>query len=95
MEFKVYGPLPDHEPVFAWLAKWYDPRDTRVADEDGLHNVVHNITAPEQSAEGWNVSIDFGSGPLDAFTEFIELVKSSGASRLEIGSFSYGPANAT
>ena len=94
IEFKVHGPHPDHEPLFAWLTKWYDPADTRLAGEDGLHNVVHNITAPEQSAEGWSISIDFGSGPLDAFTEFIELVRSSGASRLEIGSFSYGPANA-
>lgn len=93
VEFKVSGPIPDHKLVFAWLTKWYDPSDTRLAGADGLYNVVHNVTLPEQSADGWNISVDFGSGPLDAFTEFIELLMSSGASKVEIGSISYGPAN--
>jgi hypothetical protein len=94
IEFKVYGPLPAHEPIFAWHTKWYDAGDNRIADQDGLHNVVHNITAPEYFPDGWTVSVDFGSGPLEAFTEFFDLIKSMGATRLDIGSFSYAPASA-
>jgi len=33
--------------------------------------------------------VDFGSAPLDAFVELIEVVRATGAKRLELGSFDY------
>jgi hypothetical protein len=47
------------------------------------------VTQPERTRAGWSFSVDFGSAPLDAFVELIDVVRASGARRLELGSFGY------
>jgi hypothetical protein len=92
IEFRVAGPLPDDDVVFAWLERWYDRADTGKPDSNGLLGVVHNVTQPQAGPGRWEISIDFGSASIQAFTDFIELVKGTGATSLTIGSSSYAPA---
>ncbi|MEQ1596367.1 MAG: hypothetical protein ABL985_14855 [Casimicrobium sp.] len=93
LEFKVLGPAINAEVLSTWHHVWYDADDTREADASGFHGVVHNVTAPEITTSGWSISVDFGSSDLDAFSALVEKIKESGATDLQIGSFSYGPAN--
>ena len=95
IEFRVSGSHPDVIAIEEWVNKWMDVGDTRPQDSEGLYGVVHNLTPPEVSDGVWSTSVDFGSSDLAAFSSFIDVLRTAGAGRLEIGSFSYGPAQAT
>jgi hypothetical protein len=89
LEFRLDGDLADEARLLAWMDKWMDLPERKPKDENRLSQIVHNVTQPERTQSGWSFSVDFGSAPLDAFVELIDVVRASGAKRLELGSFGY------
>jgi hypothetical protein len=95
LEVRVQGAQISEAALLAWFHEWYDLGETKHPQQDGLLGVVHSITAPERTADGWSTSIDFGSSDIDAFVAFVELLRANGATKVELGSFNYDPAVAT
>jgi hypothetical protein len=89
LEFRLDGDLADEAGLLAWMDKWMDVPERKPKDENRLSQIVHNVTQPERTPGGWSFSVDFGSAPLDAFVELIDVVRASGTKRLELGSFDY------
>ena len=89
LEFRLDGDLADEAALLAWMDKWMDIPERRPKDENRLSQIVHNVTQPERTQSGWSFSVDFGSAPLDAFVELIDVVRASGARKLQLGSFGY------
>jgi hypothetical protein len=89
LELRLDGDLADDARLVAWMDRWMDLGDKKPKDENRLSQIVHNVTQPERKQVGWWFSVDFGSAPLDAFVELIDVVRASGAKKLELGSFDY------
>jgi len=89
IEFRLDGNLADEAALLAWMERWMDIPETKPKDENRLSQIVHNVTQPERTQSGWSFSVDFGSAPLDAFVELIDVLRASGARKLELGSFGY------
>jgi hypothetical protein len=89
LEFRLDADFADDAALVAWMDKWMDIAEKKPKDNNRLSQIVHNVTQPERTQAGWSFSVDFGSAPLDAFVELIDVVRASGAKRLELGSFGY------
>lgn|SRR5690242_17469402 len=89
LEFRLDGDLADDARLVAWMDKWMDIAEKKPRDANRLSQIAHNVTQPEKRKAGWTFSVDFGSAPLDAFVELIDVVRATGAKRLELGSFDY------
>ena len=74
------------EPVEAWAMHWLDLEDQLPKDEDGLQGVIHSVSR-ENSVDGsTELIVDFGSSPVDALRELIELAFTAGATHVSIHS---------
>ncbi|MBL0731216.1 hypothetical protein [Piscinibacter sp. HJYY11] len=72
------------EPVEEWAMRWLDADDSFAQDEHGLQGVIHSIVRSDGSDGGTLLTIDFGSSPVEALRELVELAVASGASHLSI-----------
>lgn len=72
----------------AWLSKWIDDSEIRKPDDSGLSGVIHSIgwnhADPETGA--WEITIDFGSAPVQSLLELLELLNSWGAREIYLDS---------
>ena len=89
LEFRLDGDFADDAALVAWMDKWMDIAEKKPKDGNRLSQIVHNVTQPQRTQAGWSFSVDFGSAPLDAFVELIDVVRASGAKKLKLGSFDY------
>jgi hypothetical protein len=88
IDFRTDADLSDTTPLIAWYLKWMDQEEKRPEDENGLHGVVHSTLAPDRGEDGdWIVPVDFGSAPIEAFSELIAVFRQCGAKRIRIESF--------
>jgi hypothetical protein len=64
----------DFDSIEKWAFKWLDINDCNKPDSNNLQQVIHNITKAEL-VNGWNTfSVDFGSAPIEAAIELIEII---------------------
>ncbi len=82
---------PTSEPAFVdWAADWVDLRERRQPGVDGLCGVVHCVVppAPRRFVRGRSVdvSIDFGSAPVDALWDLLDRLVEIGTPRVMLGS---------
>jgi len=71
--------------VRGWFDRWFDGEDSRQPDGDGLCGVIHFLSDPEHDGGTTSFEVDFGSAPEEAFEEFLDALRDSGATRIEIG----------
>ncbi len=69
-----------------WALRWLDVDDSHPQDENGLQGVIHSVTTPEASNGSTSFSVDFGSAPVAAFEELLQLLVALGAKRVEMDS---------
>ena len=79
------GKAADCSHLCDWFDRWFDSEDTRQPDEHGLYGVVHFLSDPKQEGEALIFEVDFGSAPVEAFEEFLDALRDSGATKIEIG----------
>lgn len=68
-----------------WIALHIDRHGQFPADASGLHGVIHSVSPPETRGARHYLYVDFGSAPVDAVTDLIELLTTRGATRVTIG----------
>jgi hypothetical protein len=85
IEFVVDGPLPSEAKLLPWIAKWIDIDDQRYVEGQAFQSVIHNCLRPTVRGSRYRTSVDFGSAPVEAVLELIEILK-PGARSIEIGS---------
>ena len=86
IEFEVTGICP-HEELISWTSRWLDIEDERWVDSQEFQMVIHSVTPPTRTVNGFQISVDFGSAPLEAFDELVQLLSKT-AELVSIGSFS-------
>lgn len=74
------------EPVEEWAMRWLDVEDQLPKDEHGLQGVIHAIAREDADDGSTLLTIDFGSAPVEALQELIELALSAGVTHLSIHS---------
>ena len=77
------GILADVDP---WFLRWADIEDENENDDDGLGGVIHSLYVTERGDEEIEYSIDFGSAPIDAFEDLLDLLVASGATTIGVSS---------
>ena len=70
-----------------WTKKWIDDEDKNPTDNDGLSNVIHNVTRPTKENNGIKFSVDFGTATADCFMDLIQEIEKQRILKLRIGSF--------
>ncbi len=64
-----------------WFLRWFDPDDQNKADSNGLFNVVHFMSDPVSTSDGYYaVNIDLGSSPVDALNDLLFVLSDARAS---------------
>ena len=72
------------EPVESWAVRWLDLEDRFPKDEHGLQGVIHSVVREDGADGSTLLNVDFGSAPVEAFNELIELAFNSGATHVSI-----------
>ena len=75
----------DWSHVREWFDRWFDGEDTRSADEHGLYGVIHFLSDPKREGSATIIQVDFGSAFEEAFEELLDVLRDSGATKIEIG----------
>ena len=75
-----------NDTYIIWARNWIDFDDKKEPTPDGFQNVIHSVTVPEEINGRWATSIDFGSAPIDAFKELLELLSRQGMKKIEVHS---------
>jgi hypothetical protein len=58
-----------------WCERWLDVADIHKPDALGLSGVIHSVTSPAIGRDATcELSVDFGSAPVDAFEELVEIL---------------------
>jgi hypothetical protein len=86
IEFRVDGASTPEADLVVWATVWIDATDSRYDEATEFQYVVHNITPPAPTASGFTLSVDFGSAPIVAFDELLQLLVRD-ADRVSVGSF--------
>ncbi len=86
VQFRVEPPIRDDKSLQEWALRWIDVEERAESDEDGLGAYIHSITPPTSDSVSTEISIDFGSSPLECFYELLEILRIAGAERVEIHS---------
>ncbi len=83
--------------VDSWFLRWADVEDDNKSDADGLGGVIHSLYVTEGKSGLNEYSVDFGSAPIQAFDDFVDLLVAAGARRIEVSSpfLENQPANKT
>jgi hypothetical protein len=77
--------FPDSE-IEAWAMQWLDMDDHHDQDENELQGVIHSISRDDTGDEGTELTIDFGSAPVEALNDLISVLRKSGVSYITIHS---------
>jgi hypothetical protein len=85
LEFVVDGGLPAESGLLPWIAKWLDVDDERYQEHADFQYVIHSCLRPTVTASGYWTSVDFGSAPVEAVGEFIQILARNARS-IQIGS---------
>jgi hypothetical protein len=85
VDFTIHA-LASWDSLEAWTVRWLDVDDTHPHDEYGFQGVIHSVTAPEAVNGATTFSVDFGSAPVAAIEELLQVLIDSGAKRVEMDS---------
>jgi hypothetical protein len=82
---KTNAMLPDAS-IEAWAMQWLDMDDHHAQDENGLQGVIHSVSRDDTGGEGTELTVDFGSAPVGALKDLIEVLRTCGVSCITIHS---------
>lgn len=74
---------PNWQPLRLWFLEWFQPRNTDVHPE--LSGVLHSLTGPKDTGQGYSITIDLGSAPIDCIPALIEAMALTGCYDLTLG----------
>lgn len=68
------------EVIRTWFFEWFDGEDENPPTEEGLQGVLHFVSDPEATEEGYRLKIDLGSAPEQALEALLFALADAGAS---------------
>jgi hypothetical protein len=76
----------DREALETWAHHWMDTEDSRPRDAEGFQNAIHHISPPSYPLGKLTFSIDFGTAPVRAVMELIQIFAlEKGTTRVTLG----------
>jgi len=91
-EFRFPNIESDWAEFDRWYQKWLNLDDTNFRDSDGLSGVVHHAARPQIEGEMLVIPVDFGSAPVNAVIELLQVLATAGVQKVEVGSFTFTAA---
>jgi hypothetical protein len=92
IQFRLKTVRQDWNDYESWYDRWLDRDELRQPGRDHLSGVVHHASQPRFQNKRVEFQIDFGSAPMEAFEELIELIRKYRIASLQIGSFDFTTA---
>jgi hypothetical protein len=86
VEFDFAGEIVDTTPIEKWCISWLDVDEVGPKNEVGLLGAIHSVTPPRTVDGRVHFSVDFGSASLQAFVELLDVLRTMGASDVDISS---------
>jgi hypothetical protein len=74
------------EPVENWALHWLDLEGQMSPDEHGLLGVIHAVLREDDMDGSTLLTVDFGSAPVDALGQLLDLAFAAGATHVAIHS---------
>jgi hypothetical protein len=66
--------------------RWLDIDDKLTQDENGLQGVIHSITREDYADGSTLLTVDFGSAPVEALREILDLAYAAGSTHVSVSS---------
>ena len=85
IEFVVAGSTIDEARLIEWTTRWLDVTDSRYVESAEFQEVIHNVRPPKKTDAGFEISVDFGTAPVAAFDELVQILSTTG--KVSVGSF--------
>jgi hypothetical protein len=63
--------------LLAWGERWIHDESPPMGQQDGLTGIIHSVTQPKFDGNLVTLSIDFGSSPIEAFSELLKILAPS------------------
>ncbi len=86
IQIVVDRPIPNIVQVEELITRWLDIEDKQPDSPLGLSQAIHSFTPVSNNDEYWYLTGDFGSAPIDALIDFIELLAEQGIARIVLKS---------
>lgn len=84
VEFECVDLNVKQSQLEAWAIRWMDPQNQRQVDNHGLGGRIHSLTYPKKKVNKQTFLVDFGSAPIQAFQELLQVLLLAGVKRVRI-----------
>jgi hypothetical protein len=84
VEFECTGLIPQKSQLEPWAIRWIDPQNKRQPDHHGIGGWVHAVSYPEKKVNHQVFFVDFGSAPVQAFQELMQVLMLAGVKKVRI-----------
>ncbi len=81
IEFSVQPAIVDEEPLKVWAIRWLD-----LEEDLDLGGFIHSLTAPEDDRGYTMWSVDFGTAPVQAVQELLQVLAGLGVKSVKLHS---------
>ena len=72
--FECTGLNMNKSQLAHWAERWMDPENKRPVDNHGLGGRIHAVTFPNKKVNRLEFFVDFGSAPIQAFQELLQVL---------------------
>ena len=72
-------PAPPERTLDNWFERWFDPDDARFDPDAAVGHIIHSVLI-----EPGLVSVDFGTAPVEAFWQLLDLLEEAGARKIRV-----------
>jgi hypothetical protein len=76
----------DIKKIEGWITHWLDIEDQGGTNPAGLSGALHSFTQLQKAGDWWHMTGDFGTAPIEALVEFINLMAQQGVTHIVIRS---------
>ncbi|HEY7774096.1 MAG TPA: hypothetical protein VIC26_13005 [Marinagarivorans sp.] len=67
-----------------WSIRWLDPQNKREVDNHGIGGRIHAVSYPVKKVNRHVFAVDFGSAPVQAFQELLQVLMLAGTKKVRI-----------
>lgn len=82
--FECTGLNLNKSQLAQWAERWMDPKNTRPVDNHGLGGRIHALTFPNKKVNRLEFFVDFGSAPVQAFQELLQVLMLADTKKVRI-----------
>lgn len=84
VEFECTGLNMAKSQLEHWAVRWLDPQNKRPVDNHGLGGRIHALTFPQKKVNRQVFYVDFGSAPVQAFQELLNVLTLADVKKVRI-----------